>query len=314
MKVLVTGGNGFIGRHIVKELHTRGMKVISLDIVPPPVRLPGVSYVDDTIMDKYSLSSYMRGCDAMFHLAAMLGVKRSDKQLLKCLNVNIQGTVNALEACRMSAVPYFLFTSSSEIYGDVSQDRVSEESPLNPKSVYAISKLAGEQYVKAFHREYGMEYNIVRFFNIYGPGQVAEFVIPRFIKMVEKGIAPTLYGDGKQIRSFCNTRDSSRAVVDIFAANNLRNETFNVGNDLEPISMADLAARIVKQSDSNLTPEYVPFAESDRHSTREIYYRLPDISKVKKAIGYEPKVMLEEGLGEMIRSGDIEDSWADPIS
>ena len=169
MKVLVTGGNGFIGRHIVKELHKRGMKVVSLDIVPPLERLSGVSYADDTIMDKYTLSSYMHGCDAVFHLAAMLGVRRSDKQLLKCLNVNIQGTVNALEACRMSEVPYFLFTSSSEIYGDVNKNRVSEESPLNPKSVYAISKLAGEQYVKAFSREYGMKYNIIRFFNIYRP-------------------------------------------------------------------------------------------------------------------------------------------------
>ena len=102
--------------------------------------------------------------------------------------------------------------------------------------------------------------------------------------------------------------------MDIFQADHLRNETFNVGNDLEPINMGDLAAKIVKQSSANLTPKYVPFAESDRLSTREIYYRLPDISKVKKAIGYEPKVMLEEGLEEMIRSGDIEDSWADPIS
>lgn len=314
MKILVTGGSGFIGLHMVKELHQRGAEIVSFDIIPPPERLPGVYYVTGTVLDKDAMRIHLKGCDALFHLAAMIGVKRSDTQLLKCMTVNIQGTVNALEACVMSNTPNILLTSSSEVFGDVTRDQVDELSPFNPKSGYAVTKLAGEHYVRGFHKEFGLNYNIVRFFNVYGPGQVAEFVVPRFVNMVQEGQAPSIYGDGSQVRSFCHIHDARRAVMDIFECPEARNETYNVGNDNEPVTMLQLARRVLRILKSDLKPKMVPFSESDRESTREIYYRVPDISKLKQAVDYEARVSLDEGLRQVVESSDIPQSWKEPVT
>lgn len=311
MKVLVTGGNGFIGAQITKELVSRGIDVVSFDIVPPRNPMKGVQYVQGTILDTFALSRLLKGCDAVFHLAAILGVKRADLELLKCLSVNIQGTVAVLEAAVMSGVKHFFVSSSSEVFGDVNTGSLTETSPLNPKSGYAISKLAAEQYILGFHKEYGINYNVVRFFNVYGPGQVAEFVVPRFIKMVQNGQAPTIYGDGAQVRSFCHTADACRAVVDIFMKKEAHNQTFNVGNDLEPVNMKTLAEKTIKVMGLNLKPVYVPFNESDRNVSREIFYRVPDITKIRQMIRYEPRINLEDGIRSVIESGDIPASWVE---
>lgn len=313
MKALVTGGNGFIGRHVVNELCSRKIEVISLDIASPVEVSKEVQHINDTIMDRKALSSYMKGCDAVFHLAAILGVKRADKYLVRCMNINILGTTNVLEACLLSNVPYIFLTSSSEVYGSITEEKISEKDLLNPRSGYAISKLAAEEFTKGMSREFGLEYNIGRLFNVYGPGQVSEFVIPRFIKMVEKDLPPTIYGDGKQIRSFCHIKDSSRAIVDVFLNKDLRNDMFNIGNDLEPITVAEVANKILSKMNSNLAPKRIPFSKTDRSESREIYNRTPDISKLKQAIGFAPRIRLDDGIADLIRVGNIPESWHDPI-
>ncbi len=313
MRVLVTGGNGFIGKHVVDELLSRGIEVISVDIAPSSEKKKGVTYVTGTVIDEFLLGPHLKKCDAVLHLAAILGVKRADKQLLRCLTINIQGTVKMLEACVMNNVKHILVVSSSEIFGDVHKGKINEVSPLNPKSGYAISKLAAEKYTEAFSAEYGLKYNIVRFFNIYGPGQVAEFVVPRFIKMAGNGIRPVIYGDGKQIRSFCYITDASRALVDIFLNKDTVNQTFNIGNDDEPVSVLDLAKTVIKIAGADMEPEFVEFKGSDRDSSREIYFRVPDITKIKKVIGFKPKVTLKEGIKKVMDSGDIPDSWVEPL-
>ncbi len=314
MKVLVTGGNGFIGSYVIKELRSRGFYVKSFDIIQPSELIEGVEYTFGTILDTFSLCECLKGCDAIFHLAAILGVRRTEKQLLKCMTINIQGTINVLEACVRSKVPYILIASSSEVYGDLHTDKIKEDSHFNPKSGYAISKLASEKYLNGFSNDYGLQYNIVRFFNIYGPKQVAEFVLPRFVKMVQKGIPPEIYGDGNQVRSFCYITDACRAIVDVFLNKNLRNETFNIGNDKEPITIKDLAEKVLTIAKSNLIPKFIPFAESDRNTGREIYYRVPDISKLKNAINYTPEVMIDQGIQYIIDGGEIAESWIDTIT
>ena len=313
MKILVTGGNGFIGMHVVKELISREIEVISFDTAPPIEHLEGVEYVRGTIMDEFILGKHMRGCVAVFHLAAVLGVKRAETELLKCMIINIQGTIKVLEACVMNQVPHVLITSSSEIFGDINNGKLHEGSSFNPKSGYAISKLAGEQCVEGFRKEYDINYNIVRFFNIYGPGQVTEFVVPRFIKMVLNDIPPSIYGDGKQVRSFCHVSDTSAALVDLFFCVEARNSICNIGNDLEPVTIKELAAKVINKLGSRLEPKFVPFSGSDRQCNREIYSRIPDISKIIDLIGYKPKVMLDEGIQSILDYGNIPDSSIDPI-
>lgn len=313
MKVLVTGGNGFIGRMVVRELVGRGIEVVSYDIVHPVEQLKGVTYITGTIIDEFTMGRYLKGCDAAFHLAAVLGVKRTTVELLKCLTINIQGTLKILEACVMNKVPYIMIISSSEIFGDLNRTKVTEDSPFNPKSAYAISKLVAEKYVEGFRKEYGLDYNIVRFFNVYGPGQVAEFVVPRFIKMVQNGMAPQVYGDGGQIRAFCHIKDASRAIVDVFLNRSAKNQAFNIGSDLEPITMLKLAEKVLRIMDSDLKPELIPFSKSDRESSREIYYRVPDISKARRVIGYEPRIKIDDGIKDVVESNNIPDSWAEPL-
>jgi len=313
MKIFVTGGNGFIGTHIVSELVNRGINVISFDLVNPVKQIEGVEYHIGTIMDEVQMGRLMKSCNAVFHLAAILGVKRADTELLRCLTVNIEGSFSVFRAASMAGIKRILLTSSSEIFGDISEQKLNEIAPYNPKSGYAVSKLAAEYGLKGFCREYEVDYNVVRYFNVYGPGQVAEFVVPRFIKMVQEGLAPTIYGEGNQVRSFCHISDAVRATVDIFLDEFLVNTEFNIGNDLEPITIKELANLVCQQLGSNVQPIFKEFSESDRLGSREIYKRVPDITKLRNAIGYEPSLTLLEGMKTIIEAGMIPTSWADPL-
>jgi UDP-glucose 4-epimerase len=253
----------------------------------------------------------MEGCDYVIHLAAMLGVKRTEMKRLEALNVNILGTVNILEGCVKEKIKKIVFASSSEVYGDQTKTPISEEGPLNPKSIYAVTKLAGEEYVKAYKKRYGLDYTIVRFFNAYGPRQVAEFVVPRFIKNVLDNKPPRIYGDGDQIRSFCYVEDIANGIFLALINKKANSHIFNIGNDEEPISIRDLAYKIISISQKDLQPEYIDIKKSDRSAEREILRRIPDISKAKRVLGYEPKFSLSEGIRKIIECGNIEETWFD---
>jgi UDP-glucose 4-epimerase len=294
---------------MVQELLSRDVEVISYDIVHPRRELSGVKYVTGTILDEFNLADHMRGCDGVLHLAAVLGVQRADRELLNCLNVNIVGSMKVLQAAVMANVGQVLVTSSSEVFGDMAQQKYNEDSPLNPKSGYAISKLAMEQYALAFAKEYGITHKVVRFFNTYGPGQVDEFVVPRFLKLAMAGEPISVYGDGKQVRSFCHIGDSARATIDVLLSDRTGGETFNIGNDTEPITMLDLAHKVIAAAGSKSTVALTPFEGSDRQASREIFHRIPDISKVRERIGYEPRIDLDSGLATIIESSDIRLGW-----
>lgn len=309
MRVLITGANGFLGHHLTRTLVDKGVEVTAFDIVPPREQLPHVTYYTGSILDKETLIKRCKDCDSVFHLAAVLGVKRATDNLLKCMSVNIQGTQNVIEACVLSKVPHLLFTSSSEVFGDIDKEGLRENSPFNPKSGYAVSKLAGEEYLKAYHHEYGLNYNIVRLFNIYGPGQVCQFVVPRFISQVLKNVPPTIYGSGEQVRSFCHITDACRALRDICLDNTSHNDTFNIGNDTEPVSMRELAEKVIAVSGKDLSPNFVPFEQSDRLAEREIYYRVPNVDKIRKQLDYSPRMPLEQGIKNVMDSGDLPEEW-----
>jgi|TARA_Y100000294_G_scaffold118840_1_gene110301 UDP-glucose 4-epimerase len=297
-EVLVTGGGGFIGKKVAQELLNRGIQVRLFDLVKSNIKGVNCDYVG-SILDPYKLSHVMKGCSHVIHLAAALGVNRTETNRLECLLINIQGTINVLETCVKERVEKIIFASSSEVYGEQPVQPIIEEALLNPKSNYAASKIVGEEFMKAYLETYKMKYNIVRFFNVYGEDQRDEFVVPRFVKNIVNDKHPDIYGEGDQIRGFCYVEDAARGIVDVLSSP-VESEIFNIGNDSEPISMKDLASKIIKISNKNLKPQFVSYNDSDRGSHRDIMQRIPSIEKAKKELGYRPKVSLEEGIKKMI--------------
>jgi len=316
-KVLVTGGGGFIGSHMIRFLLKNGFEVRAFDMAdqiaknPPPKK---AEVYRGSILDTNDLMNAMKGCDYVIHLAAMLGVKKTEMKRLDCLNVNIRGTTNILDACVRDNIKKIIFASSSEVYGDQEKIPISETNPLNPKSIYAVTKLVGEEYLKAYKKRYDLDYTIVRFFNVYGPRQVAEFVVPRFIKLVMDNKPPTLYGKGDQIRSFCYVDDIVRGTYLALINEKANLEIFNLGNDNEPVSMKDLALKIISVAKKDLEPVFISDEDCDRDRGRDIQKRIPDISKAKKILNYEPKISLSEGISNIIKHGKIEETWFDPTS
>ncbi len=312
-KVLITGGGGFIGTSIAKNLVAKGLEVRLFDVDFSRGNYPEVEKVTGSVLNVGALYNAARGCNYVVHLAAMLGVRRTEEKRIECLNINILGTINVLEACLKEKVEKILFSSSSEIYGEVSGPPVEEDSQKHPVSVYAITKLAGEEYLKAYQVRYGLKYSIVRFFNVYGPGQVAEFVMPRFIKRVLDNKPPVIYGEGSQIRAFCFVEDAVEGASRALLAPEGDNQIFNIGNDKEPITMKDLAHKIIALSGKKLEPEYVPMDESDRQSEREIKRRIPCIDKARDLLEYEPRFSLEQGIKKVMDSDSIVETWAENI-
>lgn len=308
-KVLVTGGAGFIGAAVAKKLLSRGFEVRTFDLVKPD-KIVG-EFMLGTIMYPEEIYQALQGCDYVVHLAAMLGVDRTEKDKLGCLNVNIEGSKNIFDACAKTKIKKVIFSSSSEVYGEPRSNsgHISETDPVSPKSVYGVSKLAGEEYLKAYAKRYGFKYSIVRFFNVYGPGQIAQFVMPRFIKFAQMGIPPQIYGNGNQIRSFCHAEDAAEGVFQVLASEKADGETFNIGNAEACISMRDLAYKAIKLSNKEITPQFVPIEKSDRTNDREIVYRMPDISKAKTILNYSPKISLDEGMLDLINDGNFKDNW-----
>jgi len=311
MKVLVTGGGGFIGSSVARCLLDNGVGVRIMDIMESDI--DGVEKIKGSILDQNVVSEAVRGCDAVIHLAAMLGVRKTEIERLDCLNINIVGTVNVLDACVKDGVKRIVFSSSSEIYGEPDISPINEESAKKPKSVYAMTKLISEEYLAAYYKRYGLDYSIIRFFNVYGIGQVAEFVLPRFVKAVLEGNSPVVYGSGDQIRSFCYMDDAAKGVYLALTNDEAKGEVFNIGND-EEISMTDLAKKVIEVSGKDTKIKHVDMAESDRSVGRDILFRRPDISKARELLGYSPQVCLDEGIRTLIEHGSIPDSWYEPMN
>ena len=298
MKILVTGGAGFIGRAVAEELMLQGHKVKTLDLA---VMKNVCHHKSGSILDPYMVAEQMKGCDYVIHLAAALGVKRTEARRLECLYINVQGMVNVLEACVKNKIKKIVFSSSSEIYGNQNKMPILEESPVNPISNYATTKLIGEEYLRAYFEAYSLNYSIVRFFNVYGERQREHFVIPRFVNAVCNDEPPIIYGDGKQVRSFCYVSDAAKGIVNALFCEEANGEVFNIGNNSEPISVEILAQKIISLNGiDSLIPQFIALEDSDRSKEREVYDRVPSIEKAKKILGCKPSVGLEEGLLKII--------------
>jgi len=297
MKIVIIGGGGFIGSAILNSLKNK-YDITVFDTKNPVDESIGFFHGD--VMNPGGLEKATKKCDTVLHLAAFLGVKETEENPLKTLDVNIQGTYNVLNACIKNNVKRVIFSSSSEVYGNAEHVPISENERLVPVSNYGISKVVAESYIRAFSAKFGLEYVILRYFNVYGPLQRSDFVIPKMVRASLENSPIELYGNGEQIRAFTHVSDAVEGTL--LAMKKGKNDVFNIGNDKEPISIKNLAYLILKITGSESKIKFVPLNKSDRTEKREIFKRIPDITKARSVLGYRPEKSLESGIKEVVNA------------
>jgi UDP-glucose 4-epimerase len=305
-KAVITGGAGFIGSHLARELYERGYKVIILDdlstgkkeniagLLNGPSTAGKVRFVHDSILKSPLLLKLFAGADYVFHLAAIASVPASIRDPFFSHIVNLTGTLNVLEAARSCKVKKVVFFSSAAVYGDTPTLPHREETLPAPLSPYAVTKLAGEYYCNVFKNTYQLDTVSLRFFNVYGPGQDPDSqyaaAIPKFIINVLGGDAPIIFGDGEQTRDFVHVRDAATAAI--VAAESTATGVFNVGCG-RTATVNELVRLILKITGKKLEPVY------QKARTGDIVHSLADTSRLK-TLGYRPTLNLEQGLKETI--------------
>lgn len=295
MKITITGGSGFIGSELCNLL-LENHEIRIYDLIDPLI--PTSTFFQGSVLEIDKIIDATKDSDLVIHLAAALGVINTEKNPVMTLDTNILGIKNVLEACKINNIKKIIFSSSSEIYGEPLVIPIKENDKIIPITNYGISKLTGEEYVKSYSKNFGLDFTIFRLFNVYGESQKNSWVIPEFVKKAISNEKITIHGDGSQVRAFCHVSDVAKAFS--LAIENGTNEIFNIGNDHEPISIKNLAQKIIELSNSQSQIDFIPFAKSDRNRT-EIMNRSPDITKAEKLLGYSPKISLDEGLTRVIK-------------
>ncbi|WP_280770568.1 SDR family NAD(P)-dependent oxidoreductase [Salipaludibacillus daqingensis] len=302
-KVLVTGGAGFIGSHVTDLLVEKGHEVVILDNLSSgdkkninPSSL--VTFVEGDVRDEKTVSETFRQhatIDAVVHLAAQSKVGPSLESPQNDLDINIHGTVNVLEGARKHNVSNVVYSSSAAVYGHVEVLPVSEQASAAPLSPYGVSKLAGEEYVKAYGRLYDLNVSVLRFANVFGPRQSAATeagVITIFIEQLIEGTQPTIQGDGKQTRDFVYVKDVVRAVVDCLEKTDKiasPNPVYNVSTETMT-SVEELLKQLCSAVGENFDPLYVEERKGD------IKHSYLSYSKLSEEFDWAPETKLEEGL------------------
>jgi UDP-glucose 4-epimerase len=299
-KVIITGGLGFIGSHIVERLNENNEVVIVDDQSTGKIeniKDLDFSKIDSTLgsITSINLEEVFDGCDYVFHLAALTSVPKSLNDPLNTNETNITGTLKVLEAAKNVGIKKVVFSSSSAVYGETESVPISEETPINPLSPYAVTKAAGELYCNVFNEIYGLPTISLRYFNVFGPRQDPNSqyaaVIPIFIDKMLKNERPIIYGDGKQTRDFVSVKH----VVDanILAAESKQNGVFNIG-----LGRSITINKLFETIKNALGKDIEPLYEKERPG--EIKHSVADLSKVK-LLGYEPNDDFEDDLFETIQ-------------
>jgi UDP-glucose 4-epimerase len=315
--VLVTGGAGCIGIQVCRELDRRGIEVHLLDLGEQIARVKQVlpqkiKVFYGSILDVSSIREAMDGCGAIIHLAALLGVRRTEVNRLRCLEINVEGTKRVLDCAIQHRVKRLVFASSSEVYGEPLENPITEDAMTQGKTVYAVSKLAAEELCIGYAQRFSeFEYVILRFFNAYGPYQAAQFVLPKFIQNAMTGRPIIINGSGDQIRSYCYSEDTGRGVVEALLRPEAGGQIINLGSSDRPISLKELADLVVKASGNpSVEIRYASdFSGTDRHASREIHRRYCSGEKAKRLLGFESRVSLEDGIPCIMKMNSIFDKW-----
>ncbi|HEY1957346.1 MAG TPA: SDR family oxidoreductase [Polyangiaceae bacterium] len=301
---LVTGGAGFIGSTLAEALLAQGDTVRILDDFSSGRRsnveaLHGkLDVLEGTIVDEATVQRAMQGVEIVFHEAAIPSVPRSVEKPQASMLANVQGTTVVLDVARRSGVKRVVFAASSSAYGDTPTLPKIETMTPQPKSPYAISKLAGEQLLTSFATLYGLETVSLRYFNVFGPRQdpTSQYaaVIPNFVTAALAGKKPTVFGDGEQTRDFCFIENVVRANIQAATTpKKLRGEVVNIACG-ERISLNQLLAIIGEETATKVEAEYGPARAGDVRDS------LASIDAARELFGYDPKVKVRDGLKKTI--------------
>jgi UDP-glucose 4-epimerase len=313
MRILVTGGAGFIGSHLCEKLLQDGHVVHAIDTfatgskdnLAAAFKHQNFLFEQNSILDLNAMRIAISKSDYVFHLAASVGVFNIVNNPLESLITNIRGTENILECASEFGVPVFL-TSSSEVYGKNKANSLRETDdrivgdPTVLRWSYSEAKAIDESMAYAYFTERKLPVRIVRFFNTVGPRQLGAYgmVVPRFVRSALLDEDVTIYGDGKQTRCFAHINDVIEAVISVAFADNTLGRVVNVGNDFE-ISILDLAKKVITDTESSSRIVFVPYLDAYGEGFEDMERRVPNIELIKNLVGWSPKLDLSSIISDI---------------
>ena len=304
-KVIVTGGAGFIGSHLVDALVREGCHVFVIDNENTGTtenlaeNLGSISIVKGSVLDKDLLKKVFEGAGVIFHQAAIPAVPRSLEYPADTHLTNVVGTLNVFECVKELGIRRVVYASSSSVYGDSKVLPQHEKMQYNPLSPYALQKVTCEKYGELFFNLFGVETVGLRYFNVFGPRQNPSSpysaVIPIFIKTMKEGRIPTIYGDGQTTRDFSYVDNAVNANLQAALAENVGGKVFNIASG-NPVSLNELVEKINDVLGTHIRPQYADFRIGD------IKHSFANIEQAKLHLKYEPKVSFDDGLQRVIQS------------
>ncbi len=305
MRILITGGAGFVGKHLAKSLIKNNHSVTIFDNYSNSSEmnikslLDKVKFVKGDITNYDDVSNSIIGSEVVIHLASKINVQESFANPNLTKRVNVDGTKNLLEACKENQITNIIVASSAAVYGDCKDSKtyLSENLNTNPTSPYGESKLEMEQTFKSFSEQYGINTAILRFFNIYGVGQTPEYagVITKFLQKIQENKPLEIYGDGLQTRDFVSIQDVVNSIYDtITNIEGKRGNIYNIASG-KSISINDLAKLMVSISEKDLNILHSSPKKGD------IKFSHADIALAEKDLGYQPKIDLKDGIRNLMK-------------
>lgn len=297
-RFIVIGGAGFIGSHLTDLLVREPVKevivfdkVIRREKIAPAFATGKLRVVEGDVTQAEDVASAMKGIDGVFHLAA-LPISSCVRIPRLCLEINVLGTFNVMEAAQKAGVKKVVFSSASSVYGDTNE-LIDEGHPLNARTLYGASKIAAEYFLRAFNDMYGMDYVVLRYMNVYGPNQDGGLVMS-VLNRLRQGLAPVIYGDGSQSFDFVHVRDVATANL-LAMQSEVSNEIFNIGSGTEA-SVQDIVSVLLDLTNCPLQPIY--------KSNEEVLMqrRVGSSAKAERLLGYRAQLSLRAGLKDVVHS------------
>lgn len=313
-RILVMGGAGLVGSHLVDQLTQEPLReIIVLDNfvrgtranLRQAVQDDRVRVVEGSITDLALLHELMQDTDYVFHLAA-LWLYECVHQPRAALEVNVVGTYNAVETAQQAGVKKVVYSSSASVYGDALFTPMTEEHPFNNRTMYGATKIAGEQFFRAFHKQYGLDYVGLRYMNIYGPRMDYKgayvSVIMKVLDRIDQGLPPIIFGDGSQSYDFIHVDDVARANI-LALKSKATDEFFNIGMGVKT-SINELVHLLLDITGSDLQPEYRPQEEMF------VTHRVGSTEKAERMLGFRARIPLDQGLRSVVEWRRRDQQWA----